>query len=171
METNLTCLCSPVTVALELGDFKESAIANEALNENIINGKKNIGISFLSGCTNALKITKLTLKRDSMKLTGAITLRDGAPDLTMEDLVVGWGSRTFSIPAGSFYKTSRTLPKYKCKKIASAQGGVVDAYFDFKAGTFWVKIRGTKFDTSPGNVAFNIVMSGFSEGIYVKTNN
>jgi len=170
-KTDLTCLCSPVTVAMELGDFKESATADEALNENIINGKQNIGIKFLSGCTNALKINKLTLKRDYMTLNGAITFKNAAPDLTMEDLVVGWGSRTFVIPAGSFDKTSRTQPKYKCTKIKSAQGGVVDAYFDFKAGTFWVKIRGTKFDTTPGDTAFNIAMSGFSEGVSVKTNN
>jgi hypothetical protein len=156
---------------MELGDFKESAIADESLNENVINGKKNIGIKFLSGCTNALKITKLNLKRDYMIINGEITFANAAPDLTMEDIVVGWDSRTFSIPAGSFDKTSRTQPKYKCKNIEPAQGGIVDAYFDFKAGTFWVKIKGTKFDTSPDSVAFNIAMSGFSEGVQVKTNN
>ena len=155
---------------MELGDFQESAAADEAINEKIINGKKNIGISFLSGCTNALKINKLTLRQDYMKIKGEIAFMNSVPDLTMEDLVVGWGSRTFSIPAGSFYKTSRTLPKYKCKKIEPAQGGLVGAYFDFKNGKFWVKIRKTKFDTSTDSVAFNIAISGFSEGVAVKTN-
>ena len=95
---------------------------------------------------------------------------NNAPDLTMEDLVVGWGPRTFSIPADSFHKTSKTKPKYKCKKIEPAQGGVIDAYFDFKKGKFWIKIRKTKFDTSTDTAAFNIAMSGFSEGVLVKTN-
>jgi hypothetical protein len=169
-KTDLTCLCSPVTVAMELGDFEESAVADEALNEKIINGKKNIGINFLSGCTNALKINKLTLRRDYMKISGAIAFKNSAPNLTMEDLVIGWDSRTFAIPAGSFYKTSRTQPKYKCKKIVPAQGGLVDAYFDFKNGKFWVKIRKTKFNTSQDSAAFNIAMSNFSEGVLVQTN-
>jgi hypothetical protein len=166
---DLTCLCSPVSVSLELGDFKESAIADESLNENIINGKQNIGIKFLSGCTDAISISKVDLKQDYLKINGAIVFKDASPDLTIEDVVVGWGSQTFTVPAGSFYKTSKSQPKYKCKKTKTSQGGVVESYFDFKAGTFWVKIRGTKLDTGTDNTAFNIAMSSFSEGVSVKT--
>lgn len=168
---DLTCLFNPITVAMEAGDFKESAVADESLNENIINGKQNIGIKFLSGCTNAIKITKHTLKKNNMTLNGVITFKNAGPDLASEDVVIGWNNQTFTIPAGSFAKISKKQPKYKCKKIKTAQGGIIDAYFDFKAGTFAIKIKGTKLDSSTNNTAFNIAMSDFSEGVMVKTNN
>jgi hypothetical protein len=174
-KADLTCLCSPITLAVALGGFAESAVADEELNPGLINGKQLLPIKFLAGCTDAFRIDKLLIKPGSVSkgdfasLKGVVVCKDAPPDLTIEDVSVGWGSASFTIPAGAFQRVGKNQPKYRCKKFRTAQGGVVDAYFDFKAGTFWVKIYGTKLDTQAGTVAFNIAMGGFSEGVSVET--
>jgi hypothetical protein len=172
---DLACLRSPVTLKVELGDFTATAIADESLDPTIINGSKPIPIQFLSGCTNSVRIDKLIVKgsskanNDYVYIKGAIALRDSAPDLTLEDLSVGWGDAAFTVPAGKFKRTNRTQPKYSCSKADAVNGGVVDALFDFKAGTFQVKVRKANLDTKSDAVAFNLAMGAFSKGVLVDT--
>ncbi|MBN2019346.1 MAG: hypothetical protein JW749_03900 [Sedimentisphaerales bacterium] len=166
----LTCLCSPITLSVGLGGFDESAIADEELDPYIINAKQVIPINFLAGCTDALRIDKLTFKRDSISIKGAMVFKGDPPDLTIEDVGIGWDSDTFNVPAGSFVRTSRSRPKYRCKKVVTPKG-VVDAFFDFRADLFSIKISKAKLDAPSQIVAFNITMAGFSEGVSVKTGN
>lgn len=172
---DLTCLRSPLTLKAEIGDFVASAVADESLDPAIINGSKPIPIQFLSGCTDSFRVDKLTIKNssrannDSVYIKGAITFRDEVPDLTLEDVSIGWGDATFTVPAGSFKRASRTRPKYSCTKAEAVDGGVVDALFDFKAGTFWLKVSKATLDTESDAVAFNLAMGIFSEGVFVDT--
>jgi hypothetical protein len=171
-KADLTCLKSPVALTVLLGDFNQTAVADEEIDGSIINGRLPIPIQFLSGCTDAVRIDKLTLKngtqRDSLYIKGAIVFKNGPPDLTMEDFSVGWGSDVFTVSAGSFKRlNSRTHLKYQCKKVKTGQSGVVTAMFDFKNHSFWLKISNSKLDTTSDNIAFNLVMGNFSRGVSV----
>ena len=171
---DLTCLRSPLTLKVEIGDFTAAAVADESLDPAIINRSQLTPIQFLSGCTNSLRVDKITVRNssrpnyDSVYLKGAIVFKGAAPDLTIEDVSVGWGDAAFTVPAGTFKCTSKTRPRYSCTK-ANTAGGVVDGLFDFKTGTFWVKISKATLDAKSDNVAFNLVMGAFSEGVSVDT--
>ena len=173
---DLTCLRSPLTLKVELGDFVESPVADESLDPAIINGSQPIPIQFLSGCSDAMRVDKITVKHsvrpnnDYVYLKGAIVFRDAPPDLTIEDVSVGWDKGTFTVPAGKFKRTSKTQPKYSCKKVKTADG-VVDGLFDFKAGTFSIKVSKATLNTKSDNVAFNLAMGAFSHGVSVDTSN
>ena len=170
---DLTCLDSPVTVAVLLGGFDECANADEELQPDIINGKQAIPIQFLSGCTDSVRIDKLTLKngskQDSVNVKGAIVCKNEPPDLTVEDFSMGWGSDTFTLPAGAFKRIGKTQPKFQCKKAKSNEGGVIDAILNFKTNSFQIKLTDTKLDTASDTIPFNLVMGNFSEGVSVKT--
>jgi hypothetical protein len=174
-KADLTCLRSPLTLKVELGDFVASAVADESIDSSIINGSQPIPIQFLSGCTNSMRVDKITVKHGSnpnnnyVYLKGAIVFKDAAPDLTLENVSVGWGDAAFTVPAGTFKRTSKTQPKYSCTKAKALNGGIVDCVFDFKAGTFWVKVSKAALDTKSDNVAFNLVMGAFSQGVSVDT--
>jgi len=173
-KTDLTCLRSPLTLKVELGDFVASALADESLDSTIINGSQPIPLQFLSGCTNSMRVDKITVKHSSspknnyVYLKGAIVFEGDAPDLTLENVSIGWGDAAFTIPAGTFKRTSKTQPKYSCTK-ANVNGGIVDCAFDFKAGAFWIKLSKAALDTTSDKVAFNLVMGDFSQGISVDT--
>ncbi|MGA2070012.1 MAG: hypothetical protein ABSG97_01580 [Sedimentisphaerales bacterium] len=173
-KADLTCLRSPLALKVEIGDFVASAVADESLDPAIINGSQPVPFQFLSGCTDSMRVDKLTIKNssrannDSVYLKGVIVFKDAAPDLTIEDVSVGWGDSAFTVPAGTFKRTSKNRPKYSCKKF-NAAGGVVDGLFDFKAGTFWVKVSKATLDTESANVAFNLAMGAFSEGVSIDT--
>jgi hypothetical protein len=173
-KADLTCLRSPLTLKVEIGDFVAAVVADESLDPTIINGSQPIPIQFISGCTNSMRVDKLTVKNsaraknDSVYIKGAIVFKDAAPDLTIEDVSIGWGDGAFTVPAGTFKRTSKTLPKYSCTKVSTA-GGVVDGLFDFKAGTFWIKVSKATLNTKAANVAFNLAMGDFSEGVSVDT--
>ena len=172
---DLACLRSPLTLKVELGDFVASAVADESLDPTIINGSQPLPLQFLSGCTNSMRVDKITVKRSSkpnndyVYLRGAIVFRDDAPDLTIENVSVGWGDAAFTIPAGTFKRTSKTQPRYSCTKAKALNGGIVDGLFDFKAGTFWIKVSKAALDTKSDKVAFNLVMGVFSQGVSVDT--
>jgi hypothetical protein len=174
-KADLTCLRSPLTLKVELGDFVASAVADESLDPTIINGSQPIPIQFLSGCTNSMRVDKITVKHSSnpnnnyVYIKGAIVFKDAAPDLTLETVSVGWGSAAFNVPAGTFKRASKTQPKYSCTKAKALNGGIVDGLFDFKAGTFWIKVSKAALDTNSDNVAFNLVMGVFSQGVSVDT--
>ena len=171
-KADLTCLRSPLTLKVEIGDFKASAVADESLDPAIINGSQPMPIQFLSGCTNSMRVDKITFKNsskpknDSVYLKGVIVFKDVAPDLTIENVSVGWGNTVVAVPAGTFKRTSKTQPKYSCAKV-NTSSGIVDGLFDFKAGTFWIKVSKATLDTKSNNVAFNLAMGAFSEGVSV----
>ena len=62
---DLTCLRSPLTLKVEIGDFAATAVADESLDPTIINGSQPIPIQFLSGCTNSVRVDKITVKNSS----------------------------------------------------------------------------------------------------------
>jgi hypothetical protein len=171
---DLTCLRSPLTLKVEIGDFVAEAVADESLDPAIINGSQTLPIQFLAGCTNSMRVDKITItdsskaNNDSIYLKGVIVFKGEAPDLTIEDVSFGWGNASFTVPAGTFKRTSKTQPKYSCTKFNTG-GSIVNGLFDFKAGTFWVKISKATLDAKSGRVAFNIAMGDFSEGVSVAT--
>jgi hypothetical protein len=172
---DLTCLRSPLTLKVEIGTFASSATADETLDPAIINGSQPIPIQFLAGCTNSVRVDKITVKdsptpnHDYVYIKGVIVFKDAAPDLTFEDTSIGWGNSAFTIPAGTFKRTSKNTPKYSCTKFNSG-GSIVDGLFDFKSGAFWVKISNATLDPKSDRVAFNLVMGAFSEGVSINTN-
>jgi hypothetical protein len=176
---DLACLRSPLAVSFELGDFKRVAVADEAVNEKIINGSRPIPIQFLSGCADTLRVDKVVLKSgsksqgDYLYVKGAIVFQNNPPDLTEQDVTVCWGDSSFIVPAELVKLSGRTHLKYSCRKIMIEQDAVIDAFFDFKSSSFWIKISKAKLDTpilSGDAIDFNLAMGGFSEGVSVKTN-
>ena len=176
-KADLTCLRSPLALKVQIGDFLVTAVADESLDPAIINGSQPIPLQFLSGCTNSMRVDKITVKHGSnpnnnyVYLKGAIVFKDDAPDLTIENVSIGWGDSAFTIPAGTFKRASKTQPKYSCTKAKALNGGIVDGLFDFKAGTFWIKVSKAALDTKSDKVAFNLVMGVFSQGVSVDTSN
>jgi len=171
---DLTCLRSPMTLTVEVGEFSESATADEELDARIINGRKLIPLQFLSGCTDALRVDKVRLRKgsksrpDSLYVKGAIVFKNDPPDLTEQSVTIGWGDDTFTVPVGGFTRASKTQPKYRCKKTSALQGGLVNAIFDLHKGSFWIKIKAEKLDNASDIVAFNLAAGSFSEGVTVE---
>lgn len=167
---DLTCLKSPVDVTLEVGAFSRTATADESLNQRIINGSKLIPLQFLAGCSNALRVDKVSVNSSSLSVKGALAFGSQPPDLTEQDVELGWGNATFTVPAGSFQPVGNSGLKFKCSSVHALPDGVVSALFDFQKFTFQVKVKKAKIDNDSDTLVFNLAVAGFSEGVSVETN-
>ncbi|GEM_PF-3470550 len=174
-KVDLSCLRSPFTIKVEIGDYSASARIDESLDALIINGAQPIPIQFLANCTNYVRVDKVKVKnsstqnKDYVYVKGALVFRDLTPDLTIEDVSIGWGNSAFTVPAGTFKRTRNAPLKYSCTK-ADAGGGTVKGLFDFQASRFWLKVNNTTLDAKSDNMPFNLSMGVFSEGVSVSTN-
>jgi hypothetical protein len=172
---DLTCLQSPVTLAVELGGFNESASADEAIDPGIINRTNPVPVRFLSGCTDFLRVDKSLFSggtksyASSLYVRGAITFESLPPDLTEQDVRLNIGNSTITIPAGSFRRVGKSGLMYRCVNTRIERGAVVNAVFDLQNLSFLIRIRNAKIDTGSEVLVFNLAMGGFSEGVSVKT--
>jgi hypothetical protein len=169
---DLTGLRSPLSLNLVIGNFDQTAVADESVDSGIINGVLPVPLQFLSGSTDALRVDTMKLKPDSknrgsLYVRGAMVFQNTFPDLIEQDVVVNIGGNTFTIPAGNFKKYGSSGLKYRCTNVPVTQGGLASASFNFHNSTFWVKIIRANINEASGAVAFNLAMGAFSEGVCV----
>jgi hypothetical protein len=174
-KADLTCLQSPITLAVEIGGFNEAATADEAIAPLIINRTSSVPVRFLSGCTDFLRVDKTIFGggtksyATSLYVKGAIAFESLPPDLTEQDVRMNIGNTTITIPAGSFRHIGKTGLKFSCVNTRIEHGVVVNAIFDLQNFSFLIKIRSAKINTGSDVLIFNLAMGGFSEGVSVET--
>jgi hypothetical protein len=96
---------------------------------------------------------------DSVTVGGKISLKDiSTTDLTTEDIVLTWGSQTFTIPSGNM--TSRRANIYQCRNV-SVTDGVVNLKIDLTKATFVASIKKASLNSLTGTVDFGISFTGF----------
>jgi hypothetical protein len=159
---DLTGLKDSISIDFSLDDFSVSA----DVDEDIINSsKKLIPLCFLSGHTDALRVTqaKVGKNADSLLAKGAIALKDPV-NLETEAVTVSWGPKIFTIPADNFVRKG-TGGKYICKKFEVGDGSTINGKIDlgFKS-SFSLKVKKAAQPlASTGTVTFGISFTGFSE--------
>ncbi|MBN1764859.1 MAG: hypothetical protein JW860_06345 [Sedimentisphaerales bacterium] len=170
---DLTELSAPVTLKISFDDFQ----GIDKANETIINDNAPIPLLFVSGVEDTLRLDKLVVNKwaDSLVVKGGITAYNPDADLENKDLVITWGSQTYTVPRGSFIKNSGKN-KYVCRRaivieddmdpaeIDEDEAGRASITLDFDKAIFNISIKNTMnmiLDTSPGKI-FGLSYEGFN---------
>ena len=106
---DLSCLQSPIDVRLEVGAFDQTATADESLDERIINGSKLIPIQFLSGCTDALRVDKVSLRGGSKSYATSLYIKGYQNNLRIFDELL-LSSNYIKITPNSLFLVLPCLP-------------------------------------------------------------
>lgn len=160
---DLTGLACPVEVEITVGN---NAISGQAA-ESVVNGsKRTIPMRLMRSYADTLSVDKAKAKagtsRDSFVVKGQIAVEEvDSVDLTSEDVVLTWGSQTFTIPSGSM--TVKTGKSYKFSKVTVPEGGVVSGKIDLDKCKFNVALKSASLDTTSGTVTFGISFASFDE--------
>ena len=99
---------------------------------------------------------------DSLHIKGSIAVElVDSTNLANEELVITWGSQTFTLPQGSM--TVISGKKYKCKKVSATEGGRVSLKIDLDKCTFALTIKNASLDSTSGTVTFVMSFADFDE--------
>ena len=139
-----------------------------AADEDIINGsRKTIPTRLMRTYIDTLIVTKVKVKDspvdglDSMAVKGEIAVEDiNDSNLADVEVIIGFGSDSFTIPAGSFVLIKDN--KYKCSKI-DVTDGLVTALMDFDKCKFKVLVKNATLTTTTGTADFRVAFAAFDE--------
>ncbi len=157
---DLTGLPNPIPVEIVIGDFY---IQGEA---EIIEGEQ---VPFMASYADTLEVTKAKVKAgqevnsDTLTIEGKLAVEDMSVDLTEEEVVIGWEEQTFTLPAGNFCQ--KGAGKYVCKKIETAEGGVVSALINLNNSTFKIVVKKTNMEVQAGDIECSIRFGSFDETV------
>ncbi len=162
---NLTGLSSPVLLEITIGNY---ALSGQVA-ESVINGsKKSIPIRLMRTYSDTLTVKKKKAKAgrksstDSLSIKGSVAVElVDSTNLANEELVITWGSQTFTLPQGSM--TVISGKKYKCKKVSATEGGQVSLKIDLDKCTFALTIKNASLDSISGTVTFGMSFADFDE--------
>ncbi len=165
-DVNLTGLACPLRLDITLGDYLMSGEASET----VVNGARRIiPTRLMRTYEDTLVVTKAKVRdrskpyADSLYVRGDVAvedINDSEPNLVDEDVVVTWGSQTFTIPAGGFTYKSGNL--YKCKNIPVA-GALMSANINLDKCTFIINARYAELSATSGDVDFGLSFASFDE--------
>jgi hypothetical protein len=170
-------LSCPLSIKIEIGNYVGVGYASE----NIVNGKKLIPTSLMTGYSDTIKAEKWTVKPgkagkgDSLSIAGSVasklpvpTIFPGDPVTHIGSCTLTWGSSTFVFDLQFHYDKyylKHQGPIYEIPKNTVAGGGEsVKGLIDFQKGTFTVQITGA----APGSLAttspvpFGITFTGYT---------
>ena len=135
---------------------------------------KGLSAKFLNDSTDSLTIDpkKLRLKqndrrqnKDSLSITGTISLQDASFDMTGQQLDITFGSYSDYIPAGEFglkkQKKRNRFTFRKNRKDTEYSGSIVNATFDLEKATFKINIRNADIPQQAPAIDFTITCGNF----------
>jgi hypothetical protein len=162
-KVDLTGLSCPLELDITIGSYLLSGEADE----DVVNGsRKTIPITLMKTYKDCLNVTKARVKSGSSSdvfvVQGTLAVEDmNAADLTGQDVVITWGSQTFTVPQGSL--TLKSTDKYQCKGASVTEGGTMLGTIDFNKGVFVIAIKDTSLDTMSGTLDFGLSFGNFDE--------
>ncbi len=162
---DLTGLASPIELDLT---FDSEELYGE-VNDTIINGsRKLIPTRLMRTYQDTLIVTKVKVRdsdnalSDVLCIKGDIAVEDiNDSNLADEEVIITWGSDTFTIPDANFVVVKNN--KYKCSKIATAEGGLVTALIDLDKCIFKVLVKNATLTETSGDVDFGISFASYDE--------
>jgi protocatechuate 3,4-dioxygenase beta subunit len=163
---DLTGLECPLQLNVNMGDYTLSGDADET----IVNGaKKLIPIRLMRTHADTLRIKNAKVKNsvydlnDMFTVKGEIAVAAVDTDLVTEEMTITWGEgQTYTIPAGSFIRTSTSQRAYKCSNVA-IDGAIANCQFNFDKCTFNVSLKKATLVETTGTVNFGISFADFDE--------
>lgn len=162
---DLTGLSCPFTLVITIGG---NVISGQAA-ESVVNGsKRTIPLRLMRSYADTLRVNKAraragrTDSTDSLLVKGEIAVEEvDSIDLTSEDIVLTWGSQTFTIPPGSL--TLRSGKSYKFGKVTVSEGGVASGKMNLDKCTFTVRLKNASLDATSETIDFGLSFAGFDE--------
>ncbi|MGA2069869.1 MAG: GLUG motif-containing protein [Sedimentisphaerales bacterium] len=160
---DLTGLSCPVIVDINISDYAGSA----EVNEEIVNGKKPIPISFLMDVKNSLRVDKSKFTKKlgvitQLSVSGGFSVENlNDANMATHSFDVNVGSQTFTIPIGKF-KANTKGDKFSCSKVTLSGGEIAYATFNFSKCTFTLTIKNTNFAPGAGTADFRVDFASFS---------
>ncbi len=141
------------------------------IDEEVVNGKKPIPMSFLMGFKNSLRVDKIKVKRgktDQLMVKGGFSAENKNLNMSAGEFSANvskqlWSSVSFTIPAGNFKAV-------KDKFIYSGpttEGYSAKAKFDFKKCTFTLIFKDFKLLMDPGSTRFSMEFGDFDQRVNV----
>ena len=143
-------------------------------NLDVINGKGNVPIQFMSDYKNLLMVDKLSYKKntkkanaDSLTISGKITLKYSQVDLSQLEIKVGFGDYSVTIPYESMYRSGNSN-SFKYKRRKNVESELSSALFDFDKCYYKIVIRKADIDMEDGDsVDFSLKFNSFDESMTV----
>jgi len=146
---DLTGLTAPVRFEIAFEQYRGIA----TVEEDIINGPRELPLRFNQGHADVLTVAnfRLTTDRpydsnnDSLIICGGIATQLDPNGLEGKPVTVEWGSRTFTIPAGSAYaprlRRVGRWQHYVYHRTRPSDGDIIHASFNFATARFRIIIR------------------------------
>jgi protocatechuate 3,4-dioxygenase beta subunit len=162
-KVDLTGLSCPLELDITVGSYLLSGEADE----DVVNGsRKTIPITLMKTYKDCLNVTKAKVKSgrsgDVFVVQGTIAVEDmNAADLTGQDVVITWGSQSFTVAQGSM--TLQSTDKYKCKSSSVTEGGTMLGIIDFNKGIYVIAIKDASLDSKSGMIDFGLSFGNFDE--------
>jgi hypothetical protein len=162
-KVDLTGLSCPLELDITIGSYLLSGEADEY----VVNGStKTIPLTLMKSYKDCLNVTKAEAKSDRsgdvFVVQGTIAVEDmDAADLTGQDIVITWGSQTFTVAQGSM--TLKSTDKYQCKGASVNEGGTMLGTIDFNKGVFVLAIKDASLDSMSGTIDFGLSFGDFDE--------
>jgi hypothetical protein len=113
--------------------------------------------------TNSTKLLK-----DRLYAAGEIAVRDVNINLAEEEVVLTWSDageeavQTFTIPAGSFFRSGRGHV-FKCSNALTSEGARVSATVNLDKCTYNATIYNTDLSVTEGDAKLRITFTDFDE--------
>lgn len=178
---NLAGMRSPVYAELAIGDrtfngfaYDGELLASGGQVSDAINGKKMMPTQFMMGHDDVLRVDKCKLKlnpkkpgTDSLKVYGAIAVKDTSVHIADEDVIVTWGDYSVTLPANNLYQI-RTKRAFKYKKPKGTDSSVAAAIFDLEKCTFKVIIKKADIGEQGNLVDFSVQFGTFDRSVGVR---
>ncbi len=162
-KVDLTGLSCPLELTITIGSY---ALSGE-VDENIVNGsKKTVPLALMKSYKDCLNVTKAKVKSgrsgDLFVVQGTIAAEDmDGTNLAQKEVVITWGSQTFTVPQGSLILKS--TDKYKCKSASVTEGGTMLGTIDFNKGIFVIAIKDASLDSKSGTIDFGLSFGDYDE--------
>lgn len=165
----LTGLSCPLSLELEIGDYLGIGQADE----EIVNGRRPIPMDFMVGYADKVRVDRYRVRlssrasSDSLDVTGVIALEDPeSANITDEQVLITWGSKTFIIPAGSF-SARRNTNRYQCRQVAVSETGLMRASIDLDRCKLRITVKNAVNLPNSGTVNFGMEFGSFNEAVQV----
>jgi len=175
---NLSC---PIVVKIEIGNYHGMGIAydnntNQLTSgdeepQDVINGNAFIPLKLLSGCANSLRIDKCDFRlgtnkpnTDSLKIQGAMAVKDTWINILNEDIVVCWGDHKIILPANDLYQISSKIA-FKYKKPEGSDSSIDAAVFDMEKCYFKIIVKNADIGVQSNPIDFGIKFTNFNETV------
>ena len=166
-----------MNVQVGIGDYFGEGIAydGEVLasggQTDVINGKKPVPLTLLSGWEDSLRVDKCTFKlgtrkpsTDSLVIQGAIAVEDTSVDIAGENVVVSWGDYEVTLPANDLYRIG-SKRAFKYKKPKDSDSSIAAAIFDLEKCTFKIIVKKTNISSQNNPIDFSMQFADFSKTV------